>query len=206
MWASICNLKTENYDIFSSNLKEKSNWNWKLPIKCQKYIEKPSSCFLVTLLILFVKAANQSCKTRRTSLKTNRKTYFVNQTINHRKNNFLLKMKFIDPFLWNAASNLNRTVLFFAAIIFADQRGSCVSDDKVLCRWVVNDNILWDFCGRASNFLRQIGHRNKILLGFLCCIWVPYLKFCIRVPADIAFALLWQSEAVTLASWNTLKQ
>ena len=82
-------------------------------------------------MILSVKAANQSCKTCRTSPKTNEKTHFVNQTINHRKNNFLLKMKFIDPFLWNAASNLNRTVSFFAAIIFADQRGSCVSDDKV---------------------------------------------------------------------------
>lgn len=176
-------------------------------MKCQKYIEKPSSCFLVTLLILFVKAANQSCKTRRTSLKTNRKTYFVNQTIiNHRINNFLFKMKFIDPFLWNAASNSNRTVSFFAAIIFADQRGSCVSDGNVLCQRAVNDNILWDFCGRASNFLRQIGHRSKIFLRYLCSIWVLYLKFCIRVPADIAFALLWQSEAVTLASWNTLKQ
>ena len=118
-------------------------------------------------MILFVKAENQSCKACRTSLKTNRKHIFVIQTINHRKNNFLLKMKVIDPFLWNATSNSNRTVSFFAAIIFANQRGSCISDDKVLCQWAVNDNILWDFHERACNFWRQIGYRNKILLAYI---------------------------------------
>ena len=112
---------------------------------------------------------------------------FVIQTINHRKNNFLLKMKVIDPFLWNATSNSNRTVSFFAAIIFANQRGSCISDDKVLCQWAVNDNILWDFHERACNFWRQIGYRNKILLAYIsvACeywMWNFAYKFLLTFP------------------------
>ena len=43
-------------------------------------------------------------------------------------------MKLIYLFLWNIASNLRRAVLFSAAIIFANQIGSCVSDDKLLCQ------------------------------------------------------------------------
>ena len=56
-----------------------------------------------------------------------------------------MKMKFIYPFLQNAASNSSRAVSFSAALIFANQRESFVSDDEVLCQQAVNDNILWDF-------------------------------------------------------------
>ena len=31
------------YDIFLSNLKEQSNWNWNIPIKCQKFVYRTSS-------------------------------------------------------------------------------------------------------------------------------------------------------------------